>query len=79
MPAWISAAQRVGKFDQKAVAGGFDDPPPMLANFQIDNGFSDDLEPGQGAFFITAHQPAIAGDVRRQNSRQSSLYARVGQ
>src|SRR5258708_18126863 len=29
----------------------------------------------QRAFFVGAHQPAITGDIRRQNGYQSPLYA----
>ena len=37
---------RACKFNQKAVACRFNDPPPMLLDFEIDDGFSDGLQSG---------------------------------
>ena len=72
------AAHRIdgaGELDQHAVAAGLDDAAAVRRQWGIDDGFLDILQPGQRAFLISAHQPAIAGDFRRQHRRQSSLYA----
>jgi hypothetical protein len=31
------------------------------------------------ALLVVTHQPAVAGDIRRQHSRQSSFHALAGQ
>jgi hypothetical protein len=68
-----------GEFDQHTVAGGFYYPSAMCGDGGIDKGFSDGLEPGQGVFFVGAHQTAIPGDIRRQYSRKSPFHALFGQ
>jgi hypothetical protein len=35
---------RAGELHQKAVAGRFDDPPPMLLYLEVDDGFSDSFQ-----------------------------------
>jgi hypothetical protein len=37
------------------------------------------LELGQHTFFVRTHQAAVAGDIRRKNSRQSPFHALVTQ
>jgi hypothetical protein len=70
---------RAGEFHQQAVTGGLDDASAMLGNSRIDDGFSDGLEPGQRAFFVGAHQPAIASNIRRQHCRKPPFHPRAGQ
>jgi hypothetical protein len=31
------------------------------------------VEPGERAFFVDAHEPAVTGDIPRQNGRKSPL------
>jgi hypothetical protein len=54
-----------GKLDQHAVAGGFDDVAAMFGDGGIDERLPERLELRQRAFFVAAHQTAIAGDIRR--------------
>ena len=68
-----------GKLDQNAVTGRFDDASAMRGDSGVDNGLSDRLEPGQGALLISTHETAIAGDIRRQHSRQSPFHGLAGQ
>ena len=41
--------------------------------------FRQRLQLRKRAFLVAAHQPAIAGDIRRQHRRQSPLHAFAGQ
>jgi hypothetical protein len=51
----------------------------MRCDCGIDKRLSERLELGECAFFVSAHQKAIAGNIRRQYSRQSPLYALAAQ
>ena len=66
---------RTGKLDQHAAAAGVDDAVAMRSDGGINDGLLDCLELRQRAFLVGTHQASIAGDVRRQHCRQSSLYA----
>jgi len=68
-----------GELRQHAVAGGLDDSAAIRSDCGIDKGISESLELGECAFFVLAHQTAIAGYIRRQYSRQSPFHAIVGQ
>ncbi len=68
-----------GELDQHAVAGGLDDAAVMRGDAGIDQGLPEHLQLGQRALLVTAHQPAIAGDVSRQHRRQSPIHALAGQ
>jgi len=67
------------KLDQQPVAGGLDDAAAMLANLWVDELAPMCLQPGERPLLIGAHQPAVAGDIGRQNGRQPSLDALAGQ
>jgi len=70
------AAHRVddtGEFDQQAVAGGLDNAPAMLGDLGIDELAPVRLQPGERAFLVGPHQPAVAGDIGRQNGCQPPL------
>jgi hypothetical protein len=58
-----------GEFHQQTVAGRFDDPSAMLRDLRVNQRFSENFELGQGAFFVSAHEAAVAC----QNSRQSPV------
>ena len=45
----------------------------MLGDFGIAEFAADCTQRRERALFILAHQPRIAGDIDRQNGRQSSL------
>ena len=53
-----------GELDQHAVAGGLDDAAVMRGDAGIDDGLAQHLELRQRALLVTAHQPAVAGNVR---------------
>ncbi len=59
-----------GKLDKHAVAGSLHNAPAMRGDSGIDKGLSERLQIGEGALFVAAHQTAVAGDIRRQYSRQ---------
>jgi hypothetical protein len=67
------------KLDKQTVAGRLNYPSAMRGDGGIDKGLSDDLEPGQHAFFVGTHQAAVSGNIRRQNCRKSSFHAIIGQ
>jgi len=70
------AAHRVddaGELDKEAVAGRFDDATPMLSDFGIGEFPADRTQLRDRALLVLADQPRIAGDIDRQNGRQSSL------
>src|SRR5262249_53003777 len=62
-----------GELDKEAVAGGLDDATPMLRNFGVAEFTTNGTQCRQRALFVFAHQPRIAGDIGRQDGRQSSL------
>jgi hypothetical protein len=68
-----------GEFDQHAVAGGLDDAATMPGDRRIEQCFPQCLQLGQRAFFVAAHQTAVAGDIRRQYCRQPPFHAFAGQ
>jgi hypothetical protein len=51
----------------------------MRSDSGIDKGLSGCLQPGQGAFFVSAHETAITGDIRRQYRRKPSFRALADQ
>jgi hypothetical protein len=70
------AAQRVhhaGEFDEQPIAGRLDQPTTMCGDLGVDQFAAERLQPCQRAFLVGAHQPAIAGNVRRQDDRQPAL------
>ena len=66
------AAQSVhhaGEFDEQSVAGGLDQPAAMCGDLGVDQFAAVRLQPCQRAFLVGAHQPAVAGNIRRQDGR----------
>jgi hypothetical protein len=61
------------ELDQQAVPGRLDDPAAMLGDLGIDQFASVCLEGCQRADFVSAHDPAVSGDIRRQNRSQPPL------
>src|SRR5271155_2517725 len=51
----------------------------MRGDFGIDKRPTERLEIGERTFFVATHQTTIAGDIRRQHSRQSPFHALAGQ
>jgi hypothetical protein len=58
---------------EQPIADGLDDAAGMLGDFGIAEFTANRPQRRQGALFVRAHQPRIAGDIDRQNGRQSSL------
>jgi len=68
-----------GEFDQHAVAGGLDDAASMLGDRRIEKRLPQCLELRERAFLVTTHQTAVAGNIRRQHSRQPSFHPPASQ
>ena len=58
------------EFDQHAVAGGLDDTAAVLGDLWIDQFLAMRFQLAERAFFVGAHQPAVAGNVGRENGGQ---------
>jgi hypothetical protein len=54
-----------GELHQHAVACGLDDTTAMRDDCGIDKCLSKRLQISKRAFFVPAHQTAVAGDIRR--------------
>jgi hypothetical protein len=78
-PRAVHRLHRAGELDQHAVAGGLDNAAAMRGDLRIEQRLPTPLQIGERAFFVTAHQTAVAGDIRRQHSRQPSFNALAGQ
>jgi hypothetical protein len=63
-----------GELNESAVPGILDDASAMISDLGIKKRLSKSFQLRQRAFFIDPYQAARAGDIRRQNSRQSPLY-----
>jgi hypothetical protein len=68
-----------GELHQHAVASGLDDTAAMSGDGRIEKHLSQRLQMSERTLFVAAHQTAVAGDIRRQHSRQSPFHALVGQ
>ena len=60
---------RAREFDQDAVAGPLDDPAAMLGDLGIEEFAPKVVDTRERAFFVGAHQPAVAGDVASEDRR----------
>jgi hypothetical protein len=69
---------RTRKFDQNAVAHGFEDTPPMFRQAWINQFAATGLEGGERTLLVPAHETAVAGDVGRQNGYQPPFDSHVG-
>jgi hypothetical protein len=58
---------RAGKFSQHSVAGGPDDPATMFDNLRIEQIHPIILELFDRSFLVQPHQPAVSGDIGRQD------------
>jgi hypothetical protein len=70
---------RTGEFDQHAIAGVLDNATAVCGDLGIDERLPKGSQLLMGAFLVATHQPAVAGDIRRQHSRQSSFHTLSGQ
>jgi hypothetical protein len=75
----LHGIHRTGELDQHPVAGRPDDAATMLSEFSIGQLAAVPIQLGQRAFLIEAHQPAVAGDIGRQNRHQASMDSLFGQ
>jgi hypothetical protein len=64
---------------EHAIASSLNDAAAMRGDCGIEKRLSERLQTSERAFFVAAHQTAIAGDIRRQHSRQPPFHALVGQ
>ena len=58
---------RAGEIHQQAVAGALDDASLVHGDARLDELAKMLLEPAKRAFLVVAHEPAITGDVSRQD------------
>src|SRR5215469_9799134 len=65
----LDRVDRTGKIRHYAVAGGIEDAPVMGGDQPVENR-PVSLQPPQGADFVKTHQPAILGDVGREDYRE---------
>jgi len=77
IPCSTSTAQRTAsttleKFDQQPVAGGLDDPAPMLLDLRITQLAADRLQRGERALLVRPHQPRIARDIGGQDRGETA-------
>src|SRR6516162_2938855 len=56
-----------GELDQQPVARGLDDAAPMSADFGVDQLPAQDAQPRQSPLLVIADEPAVAGDIGRQD------------
>ena len=69
-----------GELDQHAVTRRLDDAAPVGGDRGIDQGLSRGLQPGQGTFLVSSHQPAVPGDfsARTAANRRSGCSVAKG-
>jgi hypothetical protein len=63
------------ELDQQSIAHRFDDTPAMFADFRVNEGAPQLLQPDERPLFIDANQPAVASDIGRQDCGKLSLRA----
>src|SRR5262249_53580931 len=67
-----------GKFYQQPVADDPYDPAAVLRYFGIDDFASIHFECGVSTLLISAHQPAVAGNIGREDGGQTPFDVRLG-
>jgi hypothetical protein len=67
------------ELEQNAVPGRLDDAPAMFVDFRIDLFAPMRLQPGERAFLIGTHKPAVSRDVGGENGGQPAFDASRGQ
>ena len=73
------AAHRVddaAEGNQQSVAGGLDDRAAVRLDQAVDGVAAMDLQPAVSAFFIVAHEAAVAGDIGGENGREATVGSR---
>ena len=74
------AAHRIddaGKLHQHAIAGGLDDPAPVLGDLRIDQLAAERLEAFEGAFLVRPHQPRIPRHIGGKDRGEAARLAHV--
>src|SRR5579862_9214828 len=66
------------EFDQYAVAGAFDDTAAMLRDGRFEEFAAVGVEPGERAFLVGTHQPAVSRDIGGENRRKPPLHTLFG-
>jgi hypothetical protein len=64
-----------GEVDQQAIAGALDDAAAVGRDMRLDQLAEVALQALQRAFLVAAHQPAVAGDIGRQNGGEPAFGA----
>ena len=63
------------ELDQHPVPSGLDDPSAMFIDLRVDERAAMRLWLRERAFLVLAHEPAVAGNIGRQNGRKPPLDA----
>src|SRR5262249_52312549 len=74
-------AQRIdntAEFDEQPVAGGFDEPAPVLGDCGIEELAAQPSETSEGAALVGADQPRIARHIGREDRREAAGLAHSG-
>jgi hypothetical protein len=67
-----------GKFNQQPIADDPHYPAAVFSYFWIDDFASIQFERRVSTFLISAHQPAVAGDIGREDGGQTPFDVRLG-
>jgi hypothetical protein len=73
----LDGIDRAGEIGDDAVAGGVEDPAAMPGDQPVDDR-AGRLQPSHRPRLVRAHQPAVAGDVGRENRRELSFNRSIG-
>ena len=66
-----------GEVGDHAIPGGAEDAAPVRGD-QLINDHPACLQPGERADLVTRHQPAVAGNIRRENRGNFALHRMDG-
>ena len=69
----IAHAKLAADLPNVAVAGALDDAATMFRDRRLQQFTAVSVEPGECSFLVDTHEPAIAGDIPRQNGRKPPL------
>jgi hypothetical protein len=58
-----------GEFDEQPVPSGLEQPTAMCGDARIDQFAAERLQPCQRTFLVGAHEPAVPGNICRQDGQ----------
>jgi hypothetical protein len=66
------------EFDQESVAGAFDNAAVVLGDRRLEEFPTMGIEARECPFLVRAHEPTVAGDIRRENGSEPPFHALFG-